>query len=139
MKTIRKIVKEIVDNELGERGLLAGDLAQVLANKIWSAIQERKDSKGEACPGEWMTSLYVACGIDPYTATVGMRQQVSDCGKALIQSGAELIDLECFKDWWKKHTVKWSFDSSHPTPKQIRDNWGKFKTANNHAAPLVVR
>lgn len=139
MKTIRKIIKEIVDHELEIRGLLAGDLSKILANKIWSAIQERKDGKGEACPIEWMTLLYAACGVDPYTATVGMRQQVSECGKALIQSGSELGDITEFGHWWKSYTAKWSFDSHYPTPKQIRDNWGKFKNSAILSGPLVVR
>lgn len=139
MKTIRKIIKEVVDHELEIRGLLAGDLSKALSDKIYSAIQERKDRKGDACPLEWMSVLYAKTGIDPYTASVGMRQQLSECGKALIGAGADMTDLDRFMEWWKSYTAKWSIDASYPTPKQIRDNWGKFTGSMSHAGPLVVR
>lgn len=138
MKTVRTIIREIVNHELDERGLLSGDLAQVLSENIWTAIQERKYNRGDACPVEWMTELYNVCGIDPYTASQGIRGQVSDCGKALIQSGAQLGDLGSFVQWWHGYIRNWSIDSKYPTPKQIRDNWGKFK-ASNASMPLVVK
>ncbi len=139
MKTIRTIIKEVVNHELDERGLLVGDLAIVLSDKIWAAIQERKDSRGNACPVEWMAALYAKTGVDPYTASVGLRQQVSDCGKALISAGASIEELDRFRAWWKLHTSNWSIDVLYPTPKQLRDNWGKFKQAIVSAGPLVVK
>lgn len=140
MKTVKTIIREIVNQELDCRGLLAGDLAQVLSENIWTAIQERKDHRGDACPVEWMTALYAEAGIDPYTASAGLRLQLSDCGKALIAAGAEIAEIAEFDVWWKQYTAKWSFESRYPTPKQIRDNWGKFRgIAAANEKPLVVR
>jgi len=138
MKTINTIIKEVVNLELDQRGLLVGDLAQVLSENIWTAIQERKMGKGDTCPSEWMGALYAKTGIDPYTASNGLRLQISDCGKALITSGAEVQDLDSFSEWWKTYTAKWSIECRYPTPKQIRDNWGKFKSTNT-GKPLVVK
>lgn len=127
MKTIRKVIQETTDRILDERGILAGDLSEVLADAIYTAVQERKERKGDACPLDWMTALLQLCGANPYTASPGLRAQVSDCGKALIASGAEVTDVDLFAGWWKLYTAKWTIESSHPTPKQIRDTWGKFQ------------
>ena len=127
MKTIRKIIKDTVDQTLEEHGILAGDLSEVLSDKIWTAIQERKERKGEACPIEWMSALMRLCGVNVHVASVALRSQISECGKASIQSGAELDDLTEFSHWWKNFSRSWSFPHDYPTPKQIRDNWGKFQ------------
>jgi len=137
MKTIRKVIQETVNQILDERGLLAGDLSEVIADRIWAAIQERKDRKGEACPAEWVSALMKLCGASPYTATVALRSQISDCGKALIQSGAELADLASFSDWWSSDSWRAS-NIRYPSPKQIRDTWGKFlnERGNSPVEPI---
>ena len=135
MKTIKKVIQETVDKILEERGILAGDLSKVLADAIYTAVQERKDNKGAACPTEWMSALMKLCGASPYTASVALRGQISDCGKALIQSGAELDNLVGFSVWWKNHIAGWTVSAKHPTPKQIRDNWGKY--LDDTVGPIV--
>jgi hypothetical protein len=136
LKTIRKIIKETVDKTLEERGLLTGDLSEVLADRIWTAVEERKHSKGDACPLEWMSALMKMCGANPYSSSVALRSQISDCGKALIQAGAELGDLEGFARWWKTYTAGWSISATYPTPKQVRDNWGKYLAERVTQAPV---
>lgn len=139
MKTIKKVIQEVVNRTLDEYGVLAGDLSVALSDRIWTAIQERKERRGEACPVEWMTGIYWTCRIDASTASPGLRQQVSECGKALVNSGADIRELQDFVIWWREHIKGWSVRCDDPSPKQIRDNWGKFKNTESSSKVLVVK
>ena len=104
MKTIRKIIKEVVNLELENRGLLTGDLSEVLSDKIWSPFKKERCAREMRVRIEWINALMRLCRANSYTASSALRLQISECGKALIQSGAEINDLEEFSKWWKIDT-----------------------------------
>ena len=128
-QTLSKQIRVAIEKRLDSYGLLAGGLAEEIACDVALILESRKRAKDGTCPVEWMAALLQLCGANPYTASPGLRAQISDCGKALIASGAELADLGEFAGWWKNYTRGWSIDCAHPTPKQVRDSWGKFQQA----------
>ena len=126
-QTLSKQIRIAVEKRLdGYDLLLTGNLADEIAGDIVAIIESRKREKHGTCPQEWMTSLYRLCGVNPTTATPGMRSQISECGQALVQANAEIGDLGAFATWWKEYTSNWSVTCRFPTPVQVRDNWGKF-------------
>jgi hypothetical protein len=95
----------------------------------------KKNSKspkknGDTCPKEWMEALYNICEIDISLASSGMRKRISDTGKALIESGAKLGDVERFGVWWLSDEWR-AKNMPAPTPEKVRDNWSKMN-GNGH-------
>lgn len=89
----------------------------------------------DTCPQEWMIALYDLTGVNPSTASVGMRKRISEAGKALIESGSKLEDIERFSNWWMSDDWR-KKNTPYPTPENVRDNWSKMngngaKHANN--------
>lgn len=110
--------------------LMAEAISAELSETIHAVITARKRVKISTCPHEWMRELYHVCGVSEFTATVAMRHQVSECGQVLINSGATLDDLSAFVCWWNSNV--WRVKNiPTPTPKQVRDNWGKFLNERN--------
>ena len=95
----------------------------------------QKTSK-DTCPAEWMNALYKICGIDPALASIGMRKQISEVGKALINTSAAASDLDRFREWWVSDA--WRRDNRPITPNVIRNEWAKFKAAKIKSENLTI-
>lgn len=108
--------------------LMAEAISIEIADAIHDVIVSRKPVKMTTCPAEWMKALYRICGVSEFTATPAKRRELSECGQALINSGAELDDLLAFHAWWKSDEWR-DINIPQPSPKQIRDTWGKFKNS----------
>ena len=134
-QTLTKQVKTAIDKRLDEHGLLlVENLSSEIASDVAAIVEERKrHAKKGVCPQEWMIALYRLCGINPVTVSPGLRLQISECGQALILADAEIGQLDPFLAWWRDFTSKWSTWSTlsrFPSPKQVRDHWGKFCESN---------
>lgn len=97
-----------------------------------SADKPRKPAD-DTCPKEWMTALYSLSKIDAGTATIQARKNLSDCGKALVKSGATIEQVATFERNW--YAQDWRGKQGQaPTVKQVRDEWGKYsQPLNGHA------
>ena len=128
-QTIKKQIRIAALKTLERYDILMAEAISIeLADSIHDVIVSRKRVKLTTCPAEWMKVLYRISGVSEFTATPAKRHELSECGQALINSGAELTDLIEFHVWWKSDT--WRSDNiPHPSPKQIRDSWGKFQNA----------
>lgn len=93
-------------------------------------ISSKEDS---TTPKEWMDALYKLCGIDITLASSGMRKRISDTGKALINAGAKLEDVERFGIWWSSDEWR-AKNTPAPTPEKVRDNWQKMNGNGAHKA-----
>ncbi len=82
------------------------------------------------CPSEWMQALHDLTQIDQTTASPAARKQISECGKALITSGATLEQVETFRAGWYARDWRGKQNQA-PTAKQIRDEWGKYSRPQN--------
>jgi len=96
-------------------------------------IEDKKRSKKQennSCPAEWMARLYSLSQIDPATATLEARANLSTCGKALIAAHATFEQVELFERNW--YALDWRGQKGQaPTVKQIRDEWGKYSRPQN--------
>jgi hypothetical protein len=95
------------------------------------AGKPRSPSKSkDTCPKEWIDKIATVCKIDSYTASMAMRKNVSDCGRALIKGGAALETLDLFERNW--YALDWRGKQGQPpTVKQVRDEWGKYSKESN--------
>ena len=103
------------------------------------ADKPRKQSD-DTCPKPWMDALYGLSKIDPSTATVQARKNVSDCGKALVKCGSTLDQVATFERNW--YAADWRGKQGQaPTIKQVRDEWGKYSkplSGNGHKPPTAT-
>ena len=142
IQTIKKQVRLATIKILDRYAIpMADAIASEIADAVYDVVVSRKRVKLTTCPSEWMKSLYRICGISEITATPAMRHVLSECGQALINSGAELNDLTDFHSWWKSD--EWREQNiPYPSAKQIRDSWGKFQNSiseNNGSIVIEVQ
>lgn len=72
------------------------------------------------------TTIAEVCGIDWRVCTEKQRGALNQSEKRLRKAGATVTEMRRFASWWSNYDWRGK-KGEHPSPVQVREEWGKFK------------